>query len=509
MHFTPEKIKDFREQVVALLKDWQVPSITLGIIENGETVYTGAVGNRDLENGIAADETTLYMIGSCTKAFTAALAAILVDRGLLDWDEPLIHYVTGIDFYDDYVTTHVTMRDLLCHRTGMPRHELSWYGTGFTREEIMENYRFLEPNKPFRTTYQYSNQCFMYAGKVIETLFGKPYEECLQEYIFTPLGMTHTTPFLYDMVQSGHAALPYSQEDVYAVTAPPVRVPYYESTPGELESRTSCIFASAGSICSCSEDMMKWVSFHLNMGLVDGKQVISRENMFEMHKMNMLCGEMMEPNVRTAPESDVTPVSAYGLGWGVDIYRGRKCVNHSGGIDGFITYTAFFPELNCGLFLSVNKFEMFLPLVVKNMVQDILLGCEGETDWAARCRKACEAFKAPRDPNAPHPYLGKQLPDAPLSCALTEYTGVYEHKGYRPFPVREEGGRLYATLMGREVELKHFHYDAFTLDLGMDDIPPEIPVVFNVDGKDHRIHNVDIMLLQEPGAPYTRFQRKG
>lgn len=177
-------------------KIWDGTSVAVGVIKDGQVTLLDGYGYRNVEEKLPADGQTLYQIGSCSKAFTAALCAIFVDKGLIDWDTPIREYDPDIRFYDDYVSDHVTLRDVLSHRTGVPRHEYSWYGTDFDRQQLVHNIRFLEPNKPFRTDFQYNNYGYLVAGAVLEKVSGKTYEELLQEYIFNPLGMKRTNAYL-------------------------------------------------------------------------------------------------------------------------------------------------------------------------------------------------------------------------------------------------------------------------------------------------------------------------
>ena len=177
---THEKFfETFRQRAEDGLRLWESPSVAVGVVKDGKVVLCEGYGLRDTAGKLPATGETLYQIGSCSKAFTAALVSILVDQGKLDWDTPIIRYVPNIRFYDDFTTKSVTLRDLLSHRTGMPRHEYAWYGTDFTKEQLVENLRFLEPNQPIRTVFQYNNQCYILAGYIVERVTGKTYEQCL------------------------------------------------------------------------------------------------------------------------------------------------------------------------------------------------------------------------------------------------------------------------------------------------------------------------------------------
>ena len=174
-------LESIRNQVEEGLKLWESPSVSIGIVKDGRIVLCEGFGKRDVENDLPATGDTLYQIGSCTKAFTSALVAIMVDQGKLSWDEPLIKYLPEIRFYEDSTTSNLTLRDILSHRSGLPRHEYAWYGTDFTKEELMFNLRYLEPNKPIRTKFQYNNYGFMLAGYAVERVTGKSWEDCVEE----------------------------------------------------------------------------------------------------------------------------------------------------------------------------------------------------------------------------------------------------------------------------------------------------------------------------------------
>ena len=165
-----------REMANAGLELWESPSVSVGVVKDGKVVFCEGFGSRDVAKNLPANGETLYQIGSCSKAFTAALVSILVDQGKLDWDTPIVQYVPDIRFYDDFTTESVTLRDLLSHRTGLPRHEYSWYGTDFDKEQLVHNLRHLEPNQPIRSKFQYNNQCFILAGYIVERVTGKSFE---------------------------------------------------------------------------------------------------------------------------------------------------------------------------------------------------------------------------------------------------------------------------------------------------------------------------------------------
>ena len=202
------ELRSFFEKEVEV---WDHPSMAVGIVKDGEVILNDAFGYADVENKRKADADTMYMIGSCSKAFTAACAALLVDRGLLEWDKPVHDYIPWLRFKDDFVTLNATTRDMLCHRTGLPRHDVSWIKGERNRKETVENLKNMIPGWSFRSHWNYQNVCIVTVGYLIEVLTGMTWEEFVQKEILDPLGMTRTTFWIDAMTADPNHAEPYGR----------------------------------------------------------------------------------------------------------------------------------------------------------------------------------------------------------------------------------------------------------------------------------------------------------
>ena len=167
----------------------QVPGLAVGVIRDGEIIFMEGFGYRDLKNKLPVTPKTVFGIGSVSKSFTSLSAAILVDERKLSWDTPVIEYLPEFKLYDDYATHHTTLRDMLCHRTGMAEHMLMTYGSPFSREEVFRRLRYLEPNSGFREKYQYINLMCMTAGYLVGRIWGGTWEDFVVKRILHPLGM--------------------------------------------------------------------------------------------------------------------------------------------------------------------------------------------------------------------------------------------------------------------------------------------------------------------------------
>ncbi|MBK8503857.1 MAG: beta-lactamase family protein [Saprospiraceae bacterium] len=197
----------FAERV---LKEWMAPGVTIAVIEKNQVVYTGGFGYRDVENKLPVSENTLFAIGSCTKAFTASMVGMLVKEGKVDLNKPVRDYLPELQFENEYTNEHCTLLDMMSHRTGLPRHDYSWYGSTASRKELLERVQYQEPSAELREKYQYNNFMFMAQGMVIEKLTGKSWEENLKERILQPLQMMHTNMSVGEMENVKDRSLAYT-----------------------------------------------------------------------------------------------------------------------------------------------------------------------------------------------------------------------------------------------------------------------------------------------------------
>ena len=154
---TPEiatRIEGFEEFVQSMMKEWKVQGLAMAIVKDGEVIFSKGFGSRDVAKDLEVTPHTLFPIGSGTKAFTTAAMAILADEGKLDWDTPVRHYLPTFKLYDPFMTERMTPRDLVSHRSGLPRHDLVWYNSSASRQELFDRLQYLEPTKHFRAVWQ-------------------------------------------------------------------------------------------------------------------------------------------------------------------------------------------------------------------------------------------------------------------------------------------------------------------------------------------------------------------
>ena len=179
----------FDEFVLMIMEEFDIPGVAVAAIKDGEIVVSKGWGYRNVEEQLPMTDETLLAIGSNSKSFTTVVLGTLVDEGMIEWDEPVKTYLTDFNLYDDAAEEAMTVRDIVSHRSGLPRHDRLWSHRSTTRQEIFERLQYLEPTVTHRARWQYQNLMFMTAGVLAERLTGKSWEENVRERIFGPLGM--------------------------------------------------------------------------------------------------------------------------------------------------------------------------------------------------------------------------------------------------------------------------------------------------------------------------------
>src|SRR5579864_8520596 len=202
------------------LRDWKCDGFAIAVVQDGKVILSKGYGLRDVKKNLPVTEKTLFAIGSSTKSFTVTAMGTLVDQGKLDWDKPVRQYLPDFKMYDAFATERMTPRDLVTHRSGLPRYDLMWYSSPFSRQELFERLRFLEPNKDFRTTFQYQNLMFMTAGYLAGHVAGSTWEQLVKKSIFEPLGMASSNFSVTDSQKTADFSRGYQVVNDVAVDMP-------------------------------------------------------------------------------------------------------------------------------------------------------------------------------------------------------------------------------------------------------------------------------------------------
>jgi CubicO group peptidase (beta-lactamase class C family) len=439
-----KKLQGFDAYMEQTLKDWNTPGVGVGIVVGDKLVFAKGYGYRDYEKKLPFTAKTMQPIASNSKLFTAVSAGMLVEEGKLTWDKPIKQSVPEIEFYNDQLNNNVTLRDMLSHRTGVTRHDLIWFKSPFTRKELFDRLKYLEPQEPMRETFLYNNLMFAAVGQVIEMKSGKRWEDFVRERIFTPLGMSTTCYTIADMLKQPDYGVPFREKrDSFEL----YKIPYYEDTEG---------VAPAGAIISNIDELSHWLIALMNEGKYNGKQVLPA---------NVLKATLQPaialPN--TAGEAlgywEILN-SAYGMGRQTASYRGKLLTFHGGDLPGFHSQISFMPNDKIGVILLVQT-DHSAPLynIISYNVYERLLGME-QTPWSQRQLQQRLANKKAATESRTKAGADR-VPNTKPSHALGDYVAEYENPAYGILKIGLQGDQLQFGFHEFHFPMSHFHYDRF------------------------------------------------
>jgi CubicO group peptidase (beta-lactamase class C family) len=426
--------------VDASLKTWQSPGAAVAVIENGKIVHVKGYGVREAGKPDPVTADSLFEIASTTKAFTALTVALLADDGKLDWDDPVRQHYKTFRLLDPLANENVTVRDLLCHRTGLPRHDALWYRTNLTREEIIERIGAAKPNKQFRQQYQYQNIMFMTAGELVGKVAGSPWDDFIKQRIFEPLGMARTTTRYSEAVKHSDRAMPHrkSQEQI--------------STFDWINFDN---VGAAGCINSSARDLAQWVALHVNGGEFAGRRIVSQRNLEETYEPHMV----IRADAASRALNPGTTQNTYAMGWNIAHYRGHRILGHAGVLDGFRARVTLIPETRSGIVVLANLGRTTLPEAVTNSLVDLLLDLPAR-DWDGLLKAAVTKQEA-EDERKRQDKLRQRVKDTKPARPLSAYTGTYTEPAYGTVEVKEDAGQLLIQWANFTAKLDHWHYETF------------------------------------------------
>jgi CubicO group peptidase (beta-lactamase class C family) len=481
---TGAALEGFGDWIDKARQDWKVPGVAALIVKGDQVVFAQGFGERDTEKHLPVTTRTLFAIGSATKAFTTFTIGTLVDEGKLDWDRPVNTWLPEFRVHDVVASERMTPRDLVTHRSGLPRHDLVWYNNfELDRAGLVGRLPFLEESKDFRTTFQYNNLMYITAGYLVERVTGGSWEDAVRQRIFEPLGMTYSVFSWADAQKGGDAALGYEERDDQ------LRQMDYREIPAA---------GPAGSINSCLEDLGPWVIMQLNGGKWQGTELIKAGTLADMHAPHMSMG------VGPAPDSPEVVPGGYGLGWFNDTYRGHRRVHHGGNIDGFSALICHVPQERLGVVALVNMNGSPLPGLVARHAIDRMLALE-RVDWSAKAlAKRDIARKTEKEAESKKETVRRQ--GTSPAHDLAEYAGQYENPGYGLIRIELSDGRLSATYNGITNQLDHWHFEVFTRAKAENDHTLDDQKIMFLTGMDGEVEGLRTSM--EPSVEDAVFRKK-
>jgi CubicO group peptidase (beta-lactamase class C family) len=343
------------------MKALKVPGVAIGIVHDG-SVDTAGLGVTNIDDPQPITERTQFSIGSATKPFTSTVVLKMAERGELDLEAPIRRYLPDFQVADVDASERARVIDLFQHRTG-------WRGDFFddvssgedALEKAVRAMRFLPQRTPYGKVWAYLNSNYIIAGRLIQVVSrARSYEQRVKDELLVPLGMSHTSFFMAELMADrfavGHGAVYDGESEPRVSFAPLPRAAF-----------------PAGALISNVGDMMKWVRFQFDGKDEDGRQLLSPSLLHLAHS-RLVEGELDE---------------YMGVAWFVEDIGGVRVVSHAGRVQGFTAKVLFAPEQRFGIVVLTNGdrgIEVYDAVIAQAMKS--YLGIQKESPKEVPARRA-------------------------------------------------------------------------------------------------------------------------
>jgi CubicO group peptidase (beta-lactamase class C family) len=426
---------------------WDFPGMSVGIIYQGEVIYSDGIGALDHGSDQKPNGETLYAIASNTKAFIATAITMLVKEGKVSWKDRVQTYLPAFALKDPCATEMITIEDLLCHRAGLGTFsgDVIWYKNEAPAIDVIQKVKHISPAYDFRAGYGYSNLMFITAGEVIRAVTGLSWSQYIDKHIFEQLSMDRTV--------TSTDVLPALKN-----VATPHKVIEGESTPIPWVNWDN--MGAAGGIISSTDDMLKWILLQLNHGATTDDTLFSRNDQIKMwtpHNSHIVSD-------RSSKIFKDRHFNGYGLGWGISDYAGKKIISHGGGYDGMYSRVVMVPESELGIVILTNGMKGISTPLSYQLI-DHLLDLE-VFDWDGQYLNWSKGSVEGRS-KAIQKRKSDRLKDTKPSLALTKYTGTYHDPMFGNINVKEENQKLslhFEQAPALNAQLSHWHLDVFKIE---------------------------------------------
>lgn len=452
----PVNFNDLDKYISVSIEENNLPGLAIGIVKGDSVVFAKAYGVKNTESGEPLTVNSIFGIASLSKAFTATLIGILVDEGKLEWDARVIDHLPWFKLSDSYATREIRIRDLLCHRSGLATFDgdLLWYGTDYTRKEIVERISKMELKNGFRYKYGYQNVMFITAGEVIEAVSGVSWDDFVTERILEPLGMKNTT----------------TTNSVFDENTD-VATPHLDKVPQPFISYDNC--GPATSINSSVADMTKWIKLWLNRG------VFNADTIFSASAYRNITASHTALYGGRGDEVGGRHFSNAALGWFLYDYAGRKIITHGGGLPGYISMITIVPEDTLGIIVLTND-DSRLAGAISNKVRDLFLTDKDE-DYTK------DSYKKYKNRVASYwNHIDTLKNPVENALELKDYTGTYKDEMYGEATVELSGNELFFTMLPTmelfNGKMVHYNMETFRTNLN-DPFLPEALITFHFDSR--------------------------
>lgn len=455
-------LKKFEQVAQKSMEDFKVPGMSIAIVKDDKVIFSRGFGVKEIGTSDKVDEHTVFQIGSVSKSFTSALVAKAVSDKKVKWTDKVIDHLSAFSLYDPWVTREFQIEDTMAQRSGLPSYAGdSQLFFGFTNDQIIHNIRYVAPISSFRTTFAYQNIFFNVAAKILELQTGLSWDKMVETMLFKPLGMTESSANWEGILNAKNVMKPHELN--------PRGFPEVIKDPDLIKNLY--LYGPAGGVNSNCLDMAKWLSFQINNGSMNGKQIIAKEDMQTTHAAHVFIGDWNGFE------------SYYCLGWILSLYHPCPLYWHNGGTNGCSSMCAFIPDEKLGIVilsnLSNTEVRHALALQFFDMYYD-----KPFFDWSKKLleeQKAKDSAKKITAPTAPVP-----------PQTYKNYTGTYHSPIYGDAIVIADQESLKMSLIDNKYQmvLKPFNHDTFRLIWKYDEQGNEgkVNFCFSMNGEPHQLY---------------------
>lgn len=416
-----------------------VPGMAVVGVKDGAVAFVECLGVRRVRDGAPVGADTRFYIASVTKTFVATAAKVLEEQRELALNDPVAKWLPKFSLTGHDVARSPTIEDLLAHRPGLESVPIVFRDayTGQIDDDVY--FRLLTDVRPSGVT-TYSNIHFTLAGRVLEAVDGARWQDVVAKRVFEPLGMTRSTGYASVLWGDDDSAEPHAGISTGAIAVP------------HKSDRT---MHAAGGLGTTPNDAVRWLSFQLGDGRVNGKVVLSQEGLADLRTRRS-----------TVERDTILPwfsTDGFALGWQTCTYRDLPAFGHGGGYTGAACFFLFIPEKRVGVAVLLNRDSTSCMALALSDALDLLLGLDPGPMLMERVRGTA------RDadwPDVSGPAMNPALHDGALSLAVEHYVGRYTDEVWGDVEVALEDGELRVRLGDFDCELHTTGVDTFEARVG-------------------------------------------
>ena len=466
-----EKLIYFNSILDTLRKASNNPGLAVSIIYGNELVLMNGFGFRNLNEKLPVTTQTIFQLGSLAKAMTGFIAAQLVDKELIKWNDPVVNYIPEFKMIDDYHTRNATIKDLMTHHTGLAQHYYLMYGPKFERNEILNLLPHLGLDATLREKYLYNNFTFTIGGILEERVTGETWERLVQDRIFTPLQMKNSYNQYLDIPKENEVALSYSRDGVRIIPE------IHSETAGDT-------YGPAGGLYANIEDITKWTRMLIHKGINNNNTLLSSKQF----------SYITDPLVVRYPSEN----RFYGIGWDITTSKEYHTISHNGVTAGQKARILFIPELGFGVTVLCNQFSD-IPSALTAYAEDIFVyGKKVAFDEAVNYFKKQSSDEKNKEPLKEYTISGSDI-----AFSLTDYCGQYKHPAYGNITISlKKNNQLVFSYYDFIGVIEHVKLTEFIAHTNHPTGKDDFSINFHVDKK-----KVTSFKIKFPAAPEMVFEK--